>query len=307
MQFNFFGDSWAWVWNYFPKSQQLEENMNSRYGKKIQDHRGGEFQKTYYKYGSFSFYEVMLERLGHDVAIYNHPAQDWQSTVSSMLFRDLNGTERLQEDSGNRLPGMPAPDSIVTNDLKPGVSVVFYSNIMRNWGGIESAPEWIKFVHDKDALEDYLTKVNLESLNQIAEWAVQNKQLVLIYGGQGRFPKSLFSAWKKRNQDKPVYLRMECFFSEMYKKFFPALGNENPEWQDVTTFGDWKLSTDATTRVDETWDPKLIDMIYQQQNIFDFAIQNGLKHYAYPDSGHPNLNGCYRILDDILYAVETIN
>lgn len=287
--FNFFGDSWYWTWNLGPKGKDTIEPPYIRSNQLIDlnkiavtDFLGHEHSWTQ----GHSLYDIYLKHLGHTTKCFCFPAQDWNITVGSILATKLNGgiVERPDWNGGTHL---------WDSTIEEGYTVIFYSSIIR---GLDiDAP-----VHNKKELDNYIEQINTTSLIKIADWAIENKQQVILLGGQSKFDKSTFNKWKRSNKNAPIVLGSSDLMASV------IIQHVNPDYfsqHGIQDFGYWKLSTDIN--VDTNWDYKVLDEMNEQQKFYRDAVDDVyVKPYLFPDGGHPSLLGQYCILDLILSVVD---
>jgi len=70
------------------------------------------------------------------------------------------------------------------------------------------------------------------------------------------------------------------------------------------TFGLQRGLYDWTKIIDKSWDPKLIDFIYDQHNAWDNFTETDGARVFWPDNGHMNHTGQYITLDYIFKILE---
>lgn len=290
--FNFFGDSWYWVWDLGPKIKGT--NPPHIKSKDLIDLNAIEvldvLQNKHVCTQGHSLYDVYLKHLGHNTRCFCFPAQDWNTTLKTILTTKLNGG--IVE-----IPNWADGPHPWDSTIEEGYTVIFYSNILRGeWQSLPIKPP----VHNKKELDNYIEQVNVTSLTKIADWATANKQKVILLGGQTKFNKDTFNKWKRSNKNAPI----ELASSDVIVTLIRTHVNDNYFIeQDKQDFGYWKLSTDINISTD--WDYKVLDEMSEQQKFYEDAVEEPtIKPYLFPDGGHPSLLGQYFILDLILSVVD---
>lgn len=287
--FNFFGDSWYWTWNLGPRAKGHQEPPYIRSKQLIDLNKISLYNFLAYEHTwnhGHSLYDIYLKHLGHNTRCFCFPAQNWDETLQSILATKLNGgiVERPDWNGGTHL---------WDSTIDEGYTVIFYSNIIR--GVATDEP-----VHNKKELDNFIEQTNTSSLTKLADWATENKQKVILLGGQSKFDKSTFNKWKRQNKNIPIVLGSSDLMTSVIKE------HVNPEYfsrHGIQDFGYWKLSTDIN--VDNNWDYKVLDEMNEQQKFYIDAIDDPyIKPYLFPDGGHPSLLGQYCILDLILSVVN---
>lgn len=284
--FNFFGDSWYWTWYLGDRDSMGPLGVTSQELKDLNTNFASDITgQTHSWCQGHSLYDIYLKHLGYNPKCFCFPTQNWNNTLESILATKLNGGVIESKDSHNNIHRWDT-------SIDEGYTVIFYSNIIR--GRHIGLP-----IHNKKELYDYIDRVNTDSLNNIADWAVTNKQKVILIGGQTCFNQSTFDQWKKLNPDMPVILGASDLIAAHIKKLvgFDCFSDNNKD-----EIGYWKLSTDIV--VNEEWDLDILeDMDKHQKFYIELTEHPGIRPLLYPDDGHPSLLGQYFTLDLILSLI----
>jgi len=285
--FNFFGDSWYWTWNLGDRDSMGPLGVTSKELKDLNTNFASDITGTTISWSQgHSLYDVYLKYLGYCPKCFCFPTQNWNQTLESILATKLNGGIIESKDSYNNIINR------WDTSIDEGYAVIFYSNIIR--GQVWDAP-----IHNKKDLYDYIDRVNINSLNKIAGWAITNKQKVILIGGQTCFNQSTFDQWKKNNPDAPVILGAADLIATHIKKL---VGLDFFSDNNKDEIGYWKLSTDIV--VNEDWDIEVLeDMDRHQKFYIELTEHPAIRPLLYPDDGHPSLLGQYFTLDLILSLI----
>lgn len=180
-------------------------------------------------------------------------------------------------------------DSIlnINNDSDVKYNIVFFSSHIRR-----NRREWIN-EFDFFNYENFINQFNQKTillLEKIQSWAEENNQQVFLIGGQCTLYKDTFSQLKN---NKNLHLISECIITDL----LPI--------QKPYAYGIFKLATDMTDHIDENWDSKIIDHLYEDISKFE-KDKNITQVVTWPDSGHLNGTGILLLLDLILEKIEKL-
>lgn len=201
--------------------------------------------------------ESYFNRAGINCVTHNRPGCSFEDTVNSII--------RTTECS----------------DIK--YNVVFFSSHFRNR---EHEKEF-----NTSNYKEFINSFNDQTvsiLNEIQEWAEENKQEVFLIGGHSTLHKNVFDQVKNK---KNLHLLSECIMSQFLSK-------EKP-------YGIFKLADDISSQVNENWDPELINHIYY--NTKEWNDQRDQMHrITWPDHAHLNNTGALLLTDLILCKIEEL-
>ena len=215
----------------------------------------------------FDFYGNILPQLGHSVSNFCKPGR-----FPSQLFIETKASE-----------------------VKPGVSIIFYSHEMRydpQNPSYDLEGLW-QYVYDYDTFYQKKEEFELEFLKQLDVYSNQYDQDFYIIGGQAPF---LIDVPKE-------YERVKILSRDIIRTLF---SNERPWETDLLKpMGYFRLASDITDSVDKTWDKKLVIELYDQLETFEKIRYSLYKEYLWPDMGHLNTYGHTMLLDLILKEVNS--
>lgn len=210
----------------------------------------------------FDFYGNVLPQLGHSVSNFCKPGKH-----PYQLFWDIK-----------------------RKDVKPGISIIFYSHLMRydpetpsnNLEGL------YPYVHDYKTFYQKKEEFELELLESLHNYSIKFNQHFYIVGGQAPF---LIDVPKE-------YSKVKILSRDIVRTLFL---NDHPYQKDLLKpMGYFRLASDVTDLVDETWDKDLVIEFYDQIENFRDLSESLYKVYLWPDNGHLNTYGHTMLLDLIL-------
>lgn len=166
------------------------------------------------------------------------------------------------------------------------VNVVFFSNLIR-------LNNYFDFpVNDFKASMNKIEQDTINLLKKINYWAEKNKSFVFLIGGHSQLPIEFF---KSAKCSPYVVLLSECILADLASKVIYK--------KTVLPFGMFKLAC-FTRHMDQSWDKKFVDVIYNDMDRFNRDKQ--LKLLTFPDYGHLNSLSSFALLDMIFDKVEKL-
>lgn len=167
-------------------------------------------------------------------------------------------------------------------------NIICFSNLVRNK---EKLAEFD--VTNYNNFMDKWEKDSVELLEKLQIWAEQYNQTILLVGCQSTLPKKVFDKIKYKNN---LHLLSECVVSQIINEYCRA-NFDGP-------FGIFKLAADISQYADTTWDPRLVDHIYEDMNLWDRVIKGG--GFLYNDHYHLNPTEHVFLMDLILNKIEQL-
>lgn len=185
-------------------------------------------------------------------------------------------------------PGRPFYDTVdsiikTTDHTDVKYNVVFFSSHFRN----RRHEKKFNLSNYKEFIDSFNTQT-ISMLSEIQEWAEENNQEVFLIGGHSTLYRNIFDQVKNR---KNLHLLSECIISQLSLK-------EKP-------YGIFKLADDISNQVNESWDPELINHLYNDLKEWDNNLQH-LYKVTWPDHAHLNNTGALLLTDLILCKIEEL-
>jgi len=176
-------------------------------------------------------------------------------------------------------------DDILTIPISDNAkyNVVLFSSLVRD-------PKVFITIYDFKNYDNFINKFNNDTiylLKRIQNWAVKNNQYVIFVGGQSTLYKSIFN---QAVNTKNMILLSECITSTLMGK---------PEPYKI-----FKLSSDFSHLVNETWNKQIVDAIYEDYNIFKNDVIGHPCHT--PDTAHLNERGLILLADMIMNEIDRL-
>lgn len=193
----------------------------------------------------------------------------------------------------NNVPGesfYQVVDNVVKSVVDTNIeyNIVFFSNLIRG-----DFPNHKFNIHNYD---DFFKKWNIDIvilLKKLQTWADQNNQKILIIGGQSTLSREIFNSIEPKSN---ILLLSECISTDILKNYLNQPLKKN--------FGIFKLSTDFSYLVNEKWDRRLINQMYEEQEEWsNLVITNNLFG---PDNVHLNSNAHLYLVDFLLAKIEKL-
>lgn len=160
-------------------------------------------------------------------------------------------------------------------------NIVFFSSHMRGFTYLN--PDVTNY---ETFIRQYNT-ITIKNLSNLNMWAKENNQEVLLLGGQGTLHKKVFDCVL---DNKKIHLVSECIMSDLLSRNKP--------------FGIFKLATDITNLVDNTWHYDLVQ--HMHKDITEWENNKDKVLFTHPDSGHLNGNGSLLLSDMIMKKIEEL-
>lgn len=180
-------------------------------------------------------------------------------------------------------------------------NIVFFSSLLRGKDPKEQNRLEHLNIHDYDYFMKKWDSDVIMLLENIQKWAEQYNQTVLLIGGQSTLEKRIFD---KLSHKPNLHLLTECVTSSLVKRY-QKLSNNYNKLKINQNFGIFKLAKDISYKADETWDPRLINHMYEDQQLWiDHVVTNG--YLCKPDDYHLNSIGVLHLTDLILYKIEQL-
>lgn len=206
--------------------------------------------------------EIFLNDMGHEVEVFNYPGKNFTETV-----------ELIEK----------TPVSIECD-----FNVVFFSEIFRE------AKLFGSRVKNYEKTMDRYNNHIIDALVKLNEWAINNKQRVLLFGGQGTLPRKLFETALPKKTGF-VFLCSECILSDIANNYLDQPRN--------LRLGTFKFSN-WVNQINHRWNRQLVDEIHQDLEFaFNFRTQEG-KIFMWPDYFHLNITGHLYFVDMLFNFIE---
>lgn len=199
----------------------------------------------------------------------------------------LNNSE--YEYSYSNKPGSPLKDSVerIPWEYNYDYIVLFVSSPVRHINkarefNVENYEQFMKNFQDEF----------VQSISMLSEKAQKINSRCLLVGGQTDMPRDLF----EKAENKNLVLLSESILDDL------SMGVLNNGGRRLT----FKLATDWSHGVDETWDPKLVAHLFDDITFFSEQTENGLLNkIMYPDTGHLSPTSTLYLLDLIFDYIES--
>jgi hypothetical protein len=204
----------------------------------------------------FPALEAYFNYLGVNCISYSQPGNSFSKTVSTVL--NSNDHSDIQ------------------------YNIVFFSSHLRR-GAINDID-----ISSRDKFIEEFNLKTISELNKLQVWAKENKQQILLLGGQSTIHKHVFD---KLPDSTNLHLVSECIISHLLDKGDP--------------FGILKLATDITDLVDDTWDRDLVIFLYDNIKEWEFNVHKN--KFTLPDLGHLNGSGALLLADIIMEKIEQLS
>lgn len=178
------------------------------------------------------------------------------------------------------------------NPFKPGVSIVFYSHAMRS-NSVNNPKSLWNHTTNYDKFKEKKQEFEINFIKELQRFSVKYKQKIYIVGGQAPF---LSNVPKEFNN---VEILSKDILFDLYK-------SHHTYDIDHKIGGYFRLATDITHIIDETWDKDLVIEAYNHIYEYEELTNEGGKYFPYvwPDRGHLNNQGHLLLLDLIFKKIE---
>lgn len=220
------------------------------------------------KFG-FPSLEIYLNHLGIECEHFNFPGKSFYTTTMDVI-------------------------SLVKANPTVDYNIIFFSNLIRFSSFVK---EELPLPFDVSNYDNFMYKWKSDVKNlliKLDKWANSKNQNIIILGGHCTLPKEVFDS---ANLGPRVNLLTECVTTTILKEYFSYNGLKS-------NFGLFGLSKDFSNNVNEQWDPKLVNQIYEDQEYWDTHITN-LKIF-YPDFCHLNAVSHVCLADLLLYKISKL-
>lgn len=165
-------------------------------------------------------------------------------------------------------------------------NVVFFSNLIRGDNFSEHCFDLTSY----DKFMEKWQKDCFDLLSALDIWSRAYNQKIILIGGQCTIPLDIYKMVRPRPN---LFLLADCIISKLAREY---AGIDIKQ-----SFGIFKCSQDFSPFVDKTWDKRLIDHIYNDQQYYD-QIMN--KEFFTRDHYHLSAIGHVYLTDMILDKIE---
>lgn len=182
-------------------------------------------------------------------------------------------------------------DRVVNSKIDPNIdyNIIFFSSLIRG----DDPTHHFDVTNYKKFIEKWNSDI-VELLNRLQCWADQNNQKIILIGGQSTITNDIF---QKINPKSNFHLLAECILTTILKEYYQDSKISKP-------FGIFKLSNDFSYIVNTSWDPKLVEHIYNDQKEWQ-NMSEGM-NLLRPDTAHLNTTGQLFLVDLILHNIEKL-
>lgn len=156
------------------------------------------------------------------------------------------------------------------------------------WRGLGNTPTLSN--HDK-FIEEWNAKLK-QQLSILNDWAIKHNQTILLFGGQTTIK---YDTFRQCIETDRIHLVAECITSYLtYKRYQGSDFNH----------GILKINSDICSLVNETWDSRLVDHLYN--DLKHWENDQNIRHKMWPDKGHLNAQGLFEFVDIMLTYIEKL-
>lgn len=233
----------------------------------------------------FDFFGKILPELGHTLSNFCEPGNTPYDIFEGHSAGPSFPTKINKKEAG------------FTDTVKPGISIIFYSSLIRQ-NSINNKYNLLNYVKDYNEFKIKKKETEINFLKSLQTYSLLYKQKVYIIGGHAPFltdvPKKFYN----------VKVLSKDILSTLYLNHHPYDINNHK------IGGFFRLATDITDAIDETWDKDLVIKIYddikkhETLTLGNYPDGGIYRSYVWPDMGHLNQNGLLLTLDLILKEIE---
>jgi len=256
MKLAFYGDSWYWVWFTANQNALTNSELSKMKGISV---GSKEFKETFIN--GYDILTPLLTSWGHQVENYCTPGNAFKVTVQDVLNQPTNSD----------------------------FHVVYVSTVIRD-------TELEEFLSKPwHQVKVHYNEMMYQQLQQLGDFALENKQKILLFGGQTTLKQKVFDNAFEPNDPRLnyLYLGAECIITEIHNK----LNIRNP----ITTPGVFKLTNWADKSVLDKYDALTIHYLHEHTQYYQ---SEQFQKWMWPDSGHLNFNGQIHFLNLLFDKIQ---